>query len=189
MISYLSGNVIIRDDPLLIIDVNGVGYKVFATPDVFSAITADNSLKIFIYTHVREDILDLYGFSKYADLKLFESLINVSGVGPKTAIGIFSIGSAEQIRGAIFAGDVSFFTGVPRLGSKNAQKIIIELKNKVGGEGLDLSEGSNNNRGEVTAALKAFGFSSAEINEALRSIDGTKSVEQQIKEALKSLGR
>ena len=189
MISYLNGTVIIRDDPLLILDVNGVGYKVFATPDVFSAIGQDSSLKVFIYTHVREDILDLYGFSKYADLKLFESLINVSGVGPKTAVGIFSIGAAEQIRGAIFAGDVSFFTGVPRLGSKNAQKIIIELKNKVGGEGLDLSEGSSSSRTEVSSALKAFGFSSAEINEAIRTIDGSKSVEAQIKDALKSLGR
>lgn len=190
MIASLNGSIIIRDDPYIILDVNGVGYKVYASSDVLSSIGEIGSpLKIFTYTHVREDILDLYGFSKYSDLKLFESLINVSGVGPKTAIGIFSIGSSDQIKNAIMTGDVSFFTGVPRLGSKNAQKIIIELKNKVGGGDLDLSSGSNSNRTEVAAALKTFGFTAAEINEAVRDLDGSKSVEDQIKIALKNLGK
>src|SRR3989338_3800896 len=102
MIGYLSGNVIIRDDPYLIVDVNGVGYKVLVASDVLSGITELGSkTTLFTYTHVREDVLELYGFSKYADLKLFESLINVSGVGPRTAIGIFSIGTSDEIIKAI----------------------------------------------------------------------------------------
>ena len=189
MISYLSGSVIIRDDPQIIIDVGGVGYKVLATSDVLASAAVGSPVKIFIYTHVREDALDLYGFSKYSDLKLFESLIGVSGVGPKTAIGVFAIGTSEQILQAISEADTSFFSRVPRLGSKNAQKIIIELKNKVGGGDLNLSDGASNNRQEVSAALKTFGFSSGEINEALRNLDGGKNVEEQIKNALKYLGK
>ncbi|OGH12605.1 MAG: Holliday junction DNA helicase RuvA [Candidatus Levybacteria bacterium RIFCSPHIGHO2_01_FULL_40_10] len=191
MIGSLQGSIIIRDDPFLIVDVAGVGYRIHASQDVLSSITEQSSaVKVFTYTHVREDILELYGFSKYSDLKLFESLINVSGVGPKTAIGIFSVGSSDQIKQAIFEGDVSFFTSVPRLGSKNAQKIIIELKNKVGGGELDLTDGTSTARGEVSAALKAFGFTTAEINDAVRSIDGKhKSVEEQVKAALKYLGK
>ena len=191
MISYLNGQVLVRDDPYLIIDVNGVGYRVHAASDVLSSISElGSNLKIFTYTHVREDTLGLYGFAKYEDLKLFEQLINVSGVGPRTAIGIFAIGTGDEIIKAVINADVSFFFGVPRLGTKNAQKIIIELKNKVGGGELDLSDGSSQNRNELTSALKTFGFTTTEINEAVRNIDKNgKSVEEQIKLALKYLGK
>ncbi|HVZ67691.1 MAG TPA: Holliday junction branch migration protein RuvA [Patescibacteria group bacterium] len=189
MIGYLNGSVIIRDDPYLIIEVNNVGYRVYASQDALSSIS-DNKIKVFTYTHVREDILELYAFPKYSDLKLFESLINVSGVGPKTAIGIFSVGSAGDIVRAIMNADTSFFTRVPRLGSKNAQKIIIELKNKVGGDGvLDLGEGVISGRSEVSDALRVFGFSKDEISDAIRNVDGELPVEGQIKAALKYLGR
>ena len=190
MIASLNGTVVVRDDPYIILEVNGVGYKILASSSVLSSVAKSGTkLSIFTYTHVREDILELYGFLKYTDLKLFESLINVSGVGPKTAIGIFSIGTAEQIMHAITQADISFFSQVPRLGTKNAQKIIIELKNKIGGGELDLTDGSVDNKSELTAALKSFGFTSAEINEAIRNIDSAKSVEAQIKMALKYLGK
>lgn len=189
MIGSLQGQIIIRDDPFLLIDVNGVGYKVHASQDILSSSAVGSIIKIFTFTNVREDELSLYGFSKYSDLKLFESLINVSGVGPRTAIGIFSVGTADQIKQAIFDGNTSFFTGVPRLGTKNAQKIIIELKNKVGGGELDLTDSSSSSRKEVSAALKTFGFTTAEINEAVRKTDSSKTVEEQIKMALKYLGK
>lgn len=189
MIGSLNGTVVVRDDPGLIVDVNGVGYKVHASQDVLSSASVGSKISVFTYTHVREDILELYGFPKYSDLKLFESLINVSGVGPKTAIGIFSIGSADQIMQAIMQADTSFFSRVPRLGIKNAQKIIIELKNKVGDDDLDLSGDSKQNRSEISSALKTFGFTSSEINEAIRNVDGSLAVEEQIKLALKYLGK
>ena len=190
MIGYLSGTVIIRDDPYVILDVNGVGYKILVSSDILSSVSELGSkLTVFTYTHVREDELALYGFSKYSDLKLFESLIAVSGVGPRTAIGIFAIGSGDEIIKAIIDADVSFFVSVPRLGTKNAQKIIIELKNKVGGGDLDLSGVSNGARNELTAALKTFGFTSKEIGEAIRNIDRSVTVEEQIKMALKYLGK
>jgi Holliday junction DNA helicase RuvA len=190
MIGSLNGTVVIRDDPFIILNVNGVGYKIHAASEVLARVTKpDFELQVFIYTHVREDLMELYGFLDYSDLKLFESLINVSGVGPRTAIGIFSIGSTDQIKQAIMEADASFFSQVPRLGTKNAQKIIIELKNKIGGGDLDLSDGSLNNKNELSSALKAFGFSKDEINDAARKVDRSKSVEFQIKEALKYLGK
>lgn len=190
MIAYLSGFIIVRDDPLIILDVNGVGYRVHGASDVLSAVSLGLKISIFVYTRVREDALELYGFLKYSDLKLFESLLNVSGVGPRTAISIFSNGSGDEITKAIIDADVAFFSDVPRLGTKNAQKIIIELKNKVGGAELDLSGQGRETRGELTSALKAFGFSSREISEAIKNIDAKgKSVEEQIKLALKYLGK
>jgi Holliday junction DNA helicase RuvA len=189
MIASLNGTILIRDDPNLILDVNGVGYKVHATSDVLSSATVGSNLKLFTYTHVREDTLGLYGFSKYSDLKLFEMIISVSGVGPRTAIAIFSNGSGDEITKAIIDADVSFFSGIPRLGTKNAQKIIIELKNKVGGADVDLLDGSTGKRTEISEALKGFGFSAKEISDAIRNIDRTTSTEEQIKLALKYLGK
>lgn len=190
MIGYLNGSIIIRDDPYIVLDVNGVGYRVYAALDVLSKVTELGSgLKLFTYTHVREDVLELYGFSKYSDLKLFEALINVSGIGPRTAISIFANGTGDEIVRAIINADVSFFSGITRLGIKNAQKIIIELKNKVGGGELDLTSSLNVNRNELTSALKTFGFTAKEINEAARNIDRSASVEEQIKMALKYLGK
>src|SRR5436190_10539061 len=131
MIGTIKGIVEYREDPFVIIDVNGVGYKVLIPATI--SITLSAPIKLFTHTHVREDLLELYGFTEPQDLKLFEYLISVSGVGCKTALGVFAVGSRSQIVGAIAANDVGFFTSVPRLGKKNAQKIIIELKNKLGG--------------------------------------------------------
>ncbi|HVF69283.1 MAG TPA: Holliday junction branch migration protein RuvA, partial [Xanthomonadales bacterium] len=147
-------------------------------------------IKLFTHTHVREDVLELYGFPDHSDLKLFEYLISVNGVGCRTASGIFSVGNRSAIIQAIIGADVAFFTSVPRLGKKNAQKIIIELKNKIGGgEDLDLSaDGQENN--EVIAALKVFGFSVSESQEAIRALSGKgETVEEKIRLALKYLGK
>lgn len=189
MIASLKGIVELRDDPYILIDVSGIGYKVYATLEVLAGIRVGEEVKVFTYTHVREDILDLYGFSKYADLKLFEKLIGVSGIGPKTAIGVFSLGKSSDIVSAIISGNVAFFSSVPRLGKKNAQKIIIELKSKIGStEDLDLSAGADSM--DVVTALKTFGFSQKEAEGAVSAIQergGT--TEEKIRLALKYLGK
>lgn len=190
MIALLIGTIALRNDPYLVINVHGVGYKVLATSEVLAKAVLGQEITVHTYTHVREDMLDLYGFAKPADLWLFELLISVSGVGPKTAIGVFSQGTSSDIVGAIAKGDVEFFTAVPRLGKKNAQKLIIELKSKVGSrEDLDLgSDGQGSN--EIVEALKAFGFTSKEAGEAIRSLNGSgATVEEKIKLALKYLGK
>jgi len=191
MIGIIKGTVEYRDDPYLIVDVNGVGYKVLVPLTVLAKISGlGESIKLYTHTHVREDLLELYGFSDHSDLKLFEYLISVSGVGCRIASSIFSVGSRSEVIQAIVGNDVSFFTAVPRLGKKNAQKIIIELKSKLGsGVDLDLS-GDGKESNEIILALKTFGFSSSESQEAIRALQGKgATVEEKIRLALKYLGK
>ena len=191
MIGSLKGKVEFRDGTTLIVDVSGVGYKVTATADVLKNATIASGIKVYTYTYVREDTLELFGFSSPDDLKLFERIISISGIGPRTAINIFSIGSREGIINAIIKGDVEFFTGVPRLGRKNAQKLIIELRGKLGSlEDLDLSAEADGQSSEVITALKSFGFSAGEAREAIKNIDKkVEGVEEKIRLALKYLGK
>jgi Holliday junction DNA helicase RuvA len=191
MIGYLNGTIELLDQPYLIIDVNGVGYRVLVSESTFLNLEKGQKLKIYTYTHVREDALELFGFLESLDLKLFENLLTVSGVGPKTALNIFSFGKRDDIIGAIISGDVSFFTSVPRLGTKNAQKIIIELKNKMGSNvEIDLSGKEINENKEVIAALKTFGFSTSESQDALKTINKQNlTTEEKIRLALKALGK
>ncbi len=189
MIGLLKGTLLLRNDPYVVIEVHGVGYKVCASPDFLSKYHIGDSVTVFTHTHVREDALDLFGFVDQAHLELFELLISVSGIGPKTAIGVFGLGGKETIIGAIRKADVDFFTGVPRLGKKNAQKIIIELKNKIGAvEDLDLA--GNSEVDEVVGALMSFGFSESEAKMALRQIGEIGgSVSEKVRLALKYLGK
>jgi Holliday junction DNA helicase RuvA len=190
MIGFLRGTIAFRDDPYIYVDVQGVGYRVLATREVISAGSdPEKTILIYTYTHVREDILELFGFLHQEDLKLFEYLISISGIGPKTAIQIFSIGTKRDIVDAIIQGNVNFFTGVPRLGKKNAQKIILELKSKFGKGGDELSfiEQSSADD-ELISALQSMGFGMSEIQSVLSVLpDG--STELKLKAALKLLAR
>lgn len=189
MIGLLKGILLLRHDPFVVIEVQGVGYKVYASPDFLSKYHTGDSVTVFIHTHVREDALELYGFVDQAHLELFELLISVSGIGPKTAIGVFGLGEKESIISAIRKADVDFFTGVPRLGKKNAQKIIIELKNKIGAiEDLDLA--GDKAVDEVVQALVSFGFNESEAKMALRHIgDMGNNTSEKVRLALKYLGK
>ena len=191
MIGFLKGKVELLKRPFVIIDVNGVGYKVLVPETIYAKLSIGENLKIFTYTYVREDALDLFGFLEAEDLGLFESLLTVSGIGPKTALNIFSFGERKDIIEAIIKGDVTFFTSVPRLGTKNAQKIIIELKNKMGaGSDLDLSGKDLLENAEVVQALKNFGFSVSEAQKAVREIKQVGlTTEEKIRLALKNIGK
>lgn len=168
----------------------GVGYKVFVPIDIISSITLNSSVSLYTYTHVREDALDLYGFPAQEDLSMFELFLGVSGIGPKMALNIFSNGKLPKIKEAIVKGDVEFFMAVPRLGRKNAQKIIIELRSKLGSLGeLDLAVESGETK-EIIDALRAFGFSAGETKEALKFINDVEGdTSFKIKQALKHLGK
>lgn len=191
MIGFLSGKIELLKRPFIIINVNGVGYKVLVSENFYSKLAINQTLKVFTYTYVREDALELFGFPDVDDLALFESLITVSGIGPKTALNIFSFGERKDIIEAILKGDVSFFTSVPRLGTKNSQKIIIELKGKMGSsQDFDLSGKDFLENAEVVEALKNFGFSVKEAQKALRDIKNPGiSTEDKIRIALKNLGK
>ncbi len=190
MIGFLRGKITYRDDPYVYIDVNGVGYKVLATREVITAGSdPEKTLQVFTYTHVKEDTLELFGFLHAEDLKLFEKFISISGIGPKTAVQIFSTGSRNDIIDAIISGNVSFFTAVPRLGKKNAQKIILELKSKFtkGGDELAAIEDSSIHD-EVIAALRSMGFGLPEIHAVLHTLPEG-STEAKLKAALKKLAQ
>ena len=192
MISFLHGTILLKDLTSVIIDVNGVGYKVQVAQSMQESIGAvGTKAQVFIYTHVRQDYLELYGFLEHADLKLFELLIGVSGIGPRTALGIFNNGSRGEIISAILKGDVTFFSGIPRLGKKNAQKIIIELRSKLGSkEALELDSALTSDGDEVVEALKSFGYTIKEAQLALRSIGpSVSSMEEKVRLALKYLGK
>jgi holliday junction DNA helicase RuvA len=191
MIGSIRGKIILKDGNNLLIETNGVGYKVLVSGKITSTVNVDSNIFIYTFTHVKEDVLELFGFLEIEDLKLFENLISVSGVGPKTAMSIFSYISRNDVINAVIKGDSAVFNGIPRLGKKNAQKIIIELKSKLGDDGsfeLDLNASSEND--EVINALKSFGFSHKEIVESLKNVDVKASTsEEKIKLALKHLGK
>lgn len=191
MIGFLKGSIEHLNRPFVLLNVNDVGYRVLVADSVYSKLSKNDKIKLFIFTYVREDELALFGFLEIEDLKLFENLITVSGIGPKTALNIFSFGGRIDIIEAIIKGDYTFFTSVPRLGTKNAQKIVIELKNKMGSNSqIDLSGKDLLENAEVVQALKNFGFSVAEAQKAVREIktEGL-SLDAKIKLALKNLGK
>jgi Holliday junction DNA helicase RuvA len=191
MIGSVRGKVILKDGNNLIIEANGVGYRVLVSSKVVSSVDMNSEIFVFTYTHVKEDLLELFGFVEVADLKLFENLISVSGVGPKTAMSIFSFVSRNDVINAVIKGDTSIFNGIPRLGKKNAQKIIIELKSKLGDDGsfeLDLAAMDQND--EIVTVLRGLGFSSKEIAESLKNVDSKlTSTDEKLKQALKYLGK
>lgn len=190
MIAYLEGTIQYRGQNYIIIKTGGVGYKVFIPLHLLSRTALNGTYAIYTYTYVKEDALDLYGFPTLEDLALFELLLGVSGIGPKTAIAIFANNKLEKIKEAIVRGDIDFFTSVPRLGRKNAQKIIIELRPKLGTlSDLDLTAEGGETK-EIMDALKAFGFNPTEAKEAIRAIkDIEGNTSEKIRQALKFLGK
>ncbi len=190
MIGSIRGKIILRDGNHVLVEVGGVGYRVLVSSKVLSN-TKDDGIILFTYTHVKEDALELFGFSEIADLKLFENLLSVSGIGPRTAMSIFSFLTRDDVINAVLKGDITIFEGIPRLGKKNAQKIIIELKSKLGDtSSLDLSAEISKENSEAMQALQGFGFSAKEAKDALKNIDSkAKTTEEKIKLALKALGQ
>lgn len=190
MISYLTGIIKFKTDNCITLLVSGVGYKVFMPANLLTDTKLNQLLSLFIHTHVKEDALDLYGFTTHEELALFELFLGVSGIGPKTALVIFSNSKLSKIKEAIIKGDVDFFTSIPRLGKKNAQKIIIELRTKLGSIGeFDIISDSGETK-EIIDALKSFGFNAMEAKEAVLAVkDFTGNTSLKIREALKYLGK
>lgn len=193
MIALVSGTVEEkREKHLVIMTAGGIGYKIGVTSSTLSKSTIGQKVKLFIFSYIREDAFDLYGFENKSEMAMFELLISVSGVGPKTALNVMSSGSVEEISTAIAQSDTGFFTSTPGIGTKGAQRIIVDLRNKVGAIGdLDLSLDKVSDNKQITEALRGFGFREGEAREALKSLPKDKSLtlEQKIKLVLKSLSR
>ncbi len=185
MIGFLKGQVIDRTGGSLLVDVGGVGYKI-----QISNIKYQNGDEVafYVHTYVREDEISLYGFEDKKALVMFELLISVSGVGPKVAMVILSSAKVEKIQEAVARADVSFFTAMKGLGKKGAQKIIIELKNKLGSvEELDLGDEGEDN--EVVAGLVAMGYDSRKVRQVVEELAADLSESEIIKAVIKKLGK
>ncbi len=187
MIGALRG---IADTPLtnpLLLMVGGVGYRVAVPEHTLKDVRRDEPVMLYTHTYVRDDTLDLYGFLSKEERLLFELLLSVSGIGPKTSLAIVDRGVAA-VRSAIATADVSFFTTIPRLGKKNAQKIIIELKSKLGSiEELDLTSESSETK-DIMEALESMGFAKKEALAAIKQIKTEDaSIEERLRQALKLL--
>src|SRR3989344_5993315 len=188
MIAYLTGLAESLGADALMIKVGGIGYKVFVPAKSRQGLRADQPISVYVHTHVREDALDLYGFATLDELKLFELIINVSGIGPKTGLLLLNFG-VDEITVAVSKADLDFFTAIPRLGKKNAQKIIIELKPKLGDlEDLNLADESPETN-QALQALVGLGFSKKEAIAALRQSPADLDLELRISTALKYLGQ
>ncbi len=185
MIAYLSGKVIKQDEKYVVLDVNGVGYKVFCNTlsGKFAEATQHNSTtSFFIHTVVREDALELFGFFDELSIKLFEKLINISGIGPRSALAIVNVGTIESLTEAINKGDLGYLTAVSGIGKKTAEKIVLELRGQVS----DLVHGDTDN--EVVLALKSMGYTERDAQMAAKSAEG-KNVNEKIKAALKGFSK
>lgn len=187
MIASLSGTVRYKDLNHLIVDVGGVGYRVSVTTDV--AAEAGLSAPVFLWTYlaVRENALDLYGFPERDSLEVFEHLITVSGIGPKTALGILNVASPTTLRQAVSSGDTSYLTRVSGVGRKNAEKIVLELKDKLTYSSEDHGV-SSSAEGDALEALVSLGYSERDAREALKKVaKDVKDAGARVKEALRLL--
>jgi holliday junction DNA helicase RuvA len=188
MIAYLKGTILNKTTNYLIVETAGVGYKVYSPSTTILNLRKGSEVELFIHTHVREDQLSLYGFLSTDELELFDLLLSVTGVGPKVALAVLSAGTASSIRSAIASGEATVFTNVSGVGRKTAERIVLELKERLVGEGSDGQ--SSKDFSEALDALLALGYSRLEARSALNQIPqdlpDSRSV---IKEALKILGK
>ena len=192
MIGSVKGKIILKTDKFLIVETAGVGYKINVSPDTLAKLSIprkssgqnDTDVSFWIHTHVREDILDLYGFLDRQELEFFEMLINVSGIGPKGALNILGVASIETLKKAIATSDTAYLTKISGIGKKTAEKIVIELRDKMGED-----KSGTSLQGELDAleALKSLGYSQNEAREALKKVSPDINTNTKIREALKIL--
>jgi len=189
MIAKIKGKIEYIKDNYAVVDVQGVGYKVFATPYSLGKVAGKPEVDFFIHTYVREDTLVLYGFLSLEELEMFELLISISGIGPKAGLGILTVATPRTIKTAILNEDSSILTRVSGVGKKTAERVILELKNKI----ADMPESE---KGDAVSdvdsieALAGMGYSVTEAREALKMVPkDIKEVSERIKLALRNLGK
>ncbi len=193
MIATLKGLVTHKDLHMLIVDVKGVGYKVFVPTDTALDALPGQEISLWTYLSVRENALDLFGFKDKENLDLFELLIGISGIGPKTALGILNVASPSMLRQAVAEEDTSYLTRVSGIGKKNADKIVLELRDKLittsADTGLNMRA-----EGDALEALVSLGYTERDAREALKKVPnnppaGGENPSERVKQALKILSR
>jgi Holliday junction DNA helicase RuvA len=197
MIATIRGTITELGNRYAVVDINGVGYKVFVTNDAVHVLKIGTEISFWTHMAVREDAQDLYGFTSKKERDFFQLLITVSGIGPKSALNILSLVSSDTLSGAIRTGSVAHLVKVSGLGKKTAEKIVLELKDKIGGftgnENGEMSAGMSSDM-DAIEALKALGYEADEAREALKKIPAALNGKEtdtgaKVKAALKELGR
>ena len=185
MIGHLTGIIIHQDLRGVVLDVQGVGYKIFTNTTLLDTQTKQ-PVEFWTYLSVRENALDLYGFQTQEELSFFELLISVSGIGPKSALGILSVATLPNLRQAIVTGDTSHLTKVSGIGKKNAEKIVLELRDKIGEWSI---ENGTSASGDIDAleALKSLGYGERDVREVLKKVFDITDTGDKVKAALKLL--
>ncbi|MFA5184304.1 MAG: Holliday junction branch migration protein RuvA [Patescibacteria group bacterium] len=192
MISFLRGRVIHKSLNYAILEVADIGYQVFVGETFLNDLKIGQEAEIFTHHQVREEASDLYGFKTLEDLELFELLLTVSGVGPKSAMGILSIATAGDIKEAIIRGDANLLTKVSGIGKKTAERLVLELKTKVirsGGAAVTINSAALGGSDEIDA-LMSLGYSLSEARAALNALEpGITDSGERVKAALKKIAR
>jgi Holliday junction DNA helicase RuvA len=195
MIATLSGVVSEKLTEEIVLEVNGIGYGLFVPADDYGQLNIDQEAKLYIYEHIREQAHDLYGFTKRDTESLFETLLEVNGVGPKMALNMLSIGSSVALRQAIASGDVAFIQQASGVGKRVAERVVVDLKDKVGLIGVDLESSgllqAENHMlaDEAVEALVSLGYSPVDASKALKSIDPSLPTEDRVTQALKGTSK
>lgn len=190
MISYLKGKIIKKGINHIILNTGDVGYKIFVNEKLLSRLAGGDEASIWTHQYVREDSLDLYGFDKDEELDLFETLLSISGVGPRSALSVLGVASVGEIRSSIASGDPSLLTKVSGIGKKTAERVVLELKDKMAEMDTDhyysFSGQNANAGGDEIDALMSLGYSLQQAREALAKVDSQiEDPGKRIKQALK----
>jgi len=191
MIATLTGKVAEKISDIVVIDVNGVGYGILVTTEDYGLLGTGNTAKVYIHEHIRENSHDLFGFVNLDTKQLFEQLLDVNGVGPKMALSVLSIGSANEVRRAIAGGDLKFIQQANGVGKRVAERVVVDLKDKVGLVGVDLSatgmlqSDALVQQDEAAQALIALGFQPADAAAALKNVDPLLPTEERVTLALR----
>ncbi len=194
MIATLTGVVTEKTLDEVVLDVSGVGYGLLVTTEDYGRLAAGDKAKLFVHEHIRENAHDLFGFTHPDTKQLFELLLSVNGVGPKMALAVLNTGNANDVRAAIAGGDVKSIQKASGVGKRVAERIVVDLKDKVGLAGVDLSTtgilqaDASLLQDEAVEALVALGYSAADAASALSAVDKNLSTENRIKQALKHKG-
>ncbi|MDB5163516.1 MAG: ruvA [Candidatus Saccharibacteria bacterium] len=191
MIATLSGVVAEKLQELVVLDVQGVGYGLYVTPEDYGHLTVGQRQKIYIYEYLRENVHELYGFIALDTKHLFEQLLSVNGVGPRMALSVLSIGTVHEVRQAIANGEIKYLQSAAGVGRRVAERVVVDLKDKVGLVGADLTGSgvltakSLLLKDEAVEALVSLGYTTQDAARALEHVDAELSTEQRIKEALR----
>ncbi|KKS96521.1 MAG: Holliday junction ATP-dependent DNA helicase RuvA [Candidatus Giovannonibacteria bacterium GW2011_GWA1_43_15] len=185
MIGHLEGKVLFKGERYVVLDVGGVGYKIFVSASSKN-LSIGESAKLWTHLHVKEDALELYGFLHQAELEFFESLISISGIGPRSALGVLALAPVDSLKRAISSGDTSYLTKISGIGRKTAEKIVLELKDKMGFGKASFGGEEFKEDTDILDALIALDYSQREAREMLQKIPSNiRGREKRLKEALK----